>query len=228
MSGEGSETAVGLLPAALGQGCPLRPRGRHRRRDHSVRTSSPGSFWNGDGISSSSARPARPRPPGPASCGSGPARDGRRRGGRRPRRSPPSTGRARDSSWPATSRPRSGLPDARRRRVRARGRVPWSTLGLTIPPARGTVIGMNLNVSDAERPGRLKAMLSSNPERVAQAQPHRSLADRPARDEGRSGARASRRARRHRCLSASGAATDGCVNDVEVAERLPRRCPRTT
>ena len=54
-------------------------------------------------------------------------------------------------------------------------RVPWSALGLTIPPARGAVIGMNLNISDAERPGRLKAMLSSNPERVARAQPHPGL-----------------------------------------------------
>ena len=54
-------------------------------------------------------------------------------------------------------------------------RVPWSALGLTIPPARGTVIGMNLNISDAERPGVLKAMLSSNPERTGRAQPHPGL-----------------------------------------------------
>src|SRR5690606_23207449 len=51
-------------------------------------------------------------------------------------------------------------------------RIPWITLGLSIPPARGTVVGMNLNVSDAERTGQLKAMLSSNPERTGKAHPH--------------------------------------------------------
>jgi hypothetical protein len=51
-------------------------------------------------------------------------------------------------------------------------RVLWRKLGLTIPPARGSVWGMNLNVSDAQKRGSLKTMLSSNPKRTSSAQNH--------------------------------------------------------
>ena len=54
-------------------------------------------------------------------------------------------------------------------------RIPWQQLGLSVPPARGTVVAMNLNVSDAQAAGSLKTMLSSNAERTGKAQPHPAL-----------------------------------------------------
>jgi hypothetical protein len=54
-------------------------------------------------------------------------------------------------------------------------RVPWTELGLTVPPARGSVVAMNVNISDARPAGQtwgLRTMLSSNPARDANAQNH--------------------------------------------------------
>ncbi len=50
--------------------------------------------------------------------------------------------------------------------------VPWSEVGLTIPPPRGAVLGLNVNVSDAGSNGALATMLSSNPTRSAANQRH--------------------------------------------------------
>jgi hypothetical protein len=50
------------------------------------------------------------------------------------------------------------------------GRVPWRLLGREIAPARGSVIGLNLNVSDAAATGKLRLALSSNPEWSGKAQ----------------------------------------------------------
>jgi hypothetical protein len=54
-------------------------------------------------------------------------------------------------------------------------RVPWSTLGRDLAPARGTVLGVNFNVSDAFPPPHswaLRSMLSSNPDRSSANQNH--------------------------------------------------------
>jgi hypothetical protein len=57
-------------------------------------------------------------------------------------------------------------------------RMPWRALGLTIPPARGTVFSVNVNVSDANSPARkwaLRTMISSNPARDKRAPNHPAL-----------------------------------------------------
>lgn len=48
--------------------------------------------------------------------------------------------------------------------------IPWSALALAQAPQRGTVVAMNLNVSDAVAPPNrwaLRTMISSNPRRTA-------------------------------------------------------------
>ena len=142
-----------------------------------VRTSSPGSFWTGDGISFEFG--PDPRALGPQDtvrAGQdlhvmiGVVEDGDRDG--IAAINPVSKGQfVSGDVAPSIDVARRATADG----YELEARVPWSSLGLTIPPARGTVIGMNLNVSDAERTGRLKAMLSSNPDRVASAQRHPGL-----------------------------------------------------
>ena len=54
-------------------------------------------------------------------------------------------------------------------------RVPWSEIGRSVPPARGEVLGFNVNVSDARGSGAdwvLRTMLSSNPSRSGANQNH--------------------------------------------------------
>ncbi len=139
-----------------------------------VRTSSPGTFWTGDGISFEFG--PDPRALGPKDrlrTGQdqhvmiGVVEDGDRDGVAAI--NPASKGQFVSGDLaPSIEVARRPTADG----YELEARVPWSALGLTIPPARGTVIGMNLNVSDAEQTGQLKTMLSSNPDRVASAQPH--------------------------------------------------------
>jgi hypothetical protein len=141
-----------------------------------VKTSSPGSFWTGDGISfefGPDPRALTPRAglrPEDLHVMIGIVEDGDR--GAVAAINPVGKGQfvAGDIA-PSIEVARRATADG----YDLEARVPWSALGLTIPPARGTVIGMNLNISDAERTGQLKAMLSSNPERVARAQAHPGL-----------------------------------------------------
>jgi hypothetical protein len=52
-------------------------------------------------------------------------------------------------------------------------RIPWSEVGRTIAPQRGDVLGMNVNISDANGPGAdwaLRTMLSSNAKRSSNNQ----------------------------------------------------------
>ncbi|WP_076259010.1 CHAT domain-containing protein [Intrasporangium flavum] len=54
-------------------------------------------------------------------------------------------------------------------------RVPWSEIGRSVPPARGEVLGFNVNLSDARGSGTdwaLRTMLSSNPSRSGANQNH--------------------------------------------------------
>jgi hypothetical protein len=142
-----------------------------------VRTSSPGSFWTGDGISFEfGPDPRTLGPKDPLRAGQdlhvmvGVVEDGDRGGVAAI--NPVGKGQFVPGDLaPSIKVARRATADG----YELEARVPWSTLGLTIPPARGAVVGINLNVSDAERPGRLKAMLSSNPERVASAQAHPGL-----------------------------------------------------
>ena len=54
-------------------------------------------------------------------------------------------------------------------------KVPWSSIGRDLVPARGTVLGFNANVSDAFAPPHawaLRSMISSNPDRTSANQNH--------------------------------------------------------
>ncbi|AXG13034.1 CHAT domain-containing protein [Intrasporangium calvum] len=139
-----------------------------------VRTSDPGSFWTGDGVSFEFGPDPRPlgandplRPGRDLHVLIGLVDDGNR--GARAAINRVSKGRfAAGDDEPSIVVARRDTADG----YQLEARVPWRTLGLSIAPARGTVVGMNLNVSDAERAGTLKAMLSSNPDRTARAQNH--------------------------------------------------------
>ncbi|WP_353356341.1 CHAT domain-containing protein [Intrasporangium sp. DVR] len=139
-----------------------------------VRTSDPKSFWSGDGISFEFGpdpraldRADRLRTGSDVHVLIGLVEDG-------DRRALAAINQASKGTF-ATGAAAPEIDVARRATAdgyQLEARVPWSVLGLSIPPARGTVIGMNLNVSDAARPGELRTMLSSNPKRTREAQPH--------------------------------------------------------
>ncbi|WP_353510961.1 CHAT domain-containing protein [Intrasporangium sp.] len=139
-----------------------------------VRTSSPGTFWTGDGISFEFGPDPRALDPNDKlRTGQdlhvmiGVVEDGDRGGVAAINPASKGTFVSGDLA-PSIEVARRPTADG----YELEARVPWSALGLTIPPARGTVVGMNLNVSDAERTGQLRTMLSTNPGRVASAQPH--------------------------------------------------------
>jgi hypothetical protein len=49
--------------------------------------------------------------------------------------------------------------------------IPWQVLNVS-DPASGDVFGMNLNLSDGDGAGELRVMVSSNPDRTGENQPH--------------------------------------------------------
>ena len=139
-----------------------------------VKASDPGSFWNGDGVSFEFGPDPRGLPATAAvRTGKdlhvmfGVVNDG-------DRGALASINRADKGNFPAGDRVRK--IDVVRRTTgdgyELEARVPWPQLGLSVAPARGTVVGMNLNVSDAQASGQLKAMLSSNPKRTKNTQAH--------------------------------------------------------
>jgi hypothetical protein len=139
-----------------------------------VKSSRPGSFWNGDGVSfefgtdpRGLSKVAQVRPGKDFHVMFGLVNDG-------DRRALASINPASRGTFAATKQ--TAAIDVVRRETgdgyELEARVIWKHLGLTVPPARGTIVGMNVNVSDALPTGSLKAMMSSNPERTASAQNH--------------------------------------------------------